>query len=124
MMLRNRSRGEWFDPRAVAGTGLLDRRLFLRGGAAMAAAMTGYSLASLAAAEPLADDPWSLVPGTVTRPYGERSPFEEKIARTLNNPNGEPRTQNARTPLHQLNGTFTPIGLHFFVAPSGRPAID
>ena len=47
----------------VAGNGLLDRRAFLRGGAAVAATITGYTVAKSAAAEPLKDDPWSLVPG-------------------------------------------------------------
>ena len=123
-MPRNRSPQESLNPTAVAQNGLLDRRLFLRGGAAMAAAMTGYSVVKPASAEPLADDPWSLVPGAVTRPHGQRSRFEEKVARTLNNPAGEPRTQNARTPLHLLNGTITPNGLHFVVAQSGAPDID
>ncbi|MGZ5117974.1 MAG: sulfite dehydrogenase, partial [Burkholderiales bacterium] len=75
-------------------------------------------------AEPLTDDPWSLVPGAVTRPYEQRSRFEDKVARTLSNPKGEPRVQNARTPLHLLNGTITPNGQHFVVAQSGAPDID
>jgi sulfane dehydrogenase subunit SoxC len=99
-----------------------DRRLFLRGG--LAAAVTGYSVVKNAAAEPLTDDPWSLVPGAVTRPYEQRSRFEDKVARTLSNPKGEPRVQNARTPLHLLNGTVTPNGQHFVVAQSGAPDID
>jgi sulfane dehydrogenase subunit SoxC len=44
--------------------------------------------------------------------------------RTLTNPNGEPRTQQARTPHHLLNGTITPNGLHFVVARTGFPDID
>jgi sulfane dehydrogenase subunit SoxC len=108
----------------VAGNGLVDRRAFLRGGAAMAAAMTGYGVVKSAAAEPLTDDPWSLGPGAVTRPYEQRSRFEEKVARTLTNPKGETRVQNARTPLHLLNGTITPAGQHFVVAQSGAPDID
>jgi sulfane dehydrogenase subunit SoxC len=112
------------EPVPVAGNGLLDRRAFLRGGAAMAAAISGYSLAATAAAEPLADDPWSLVPGTVTPAYERRSGFEEKVARTLTNPKGDARVQNARTPHHLLNGTITPNGLHFVVAQAGAPDID
>ncbi|MDB5924941.1 MAG: sulfite oxidase SoxC [Betaproteobacteria bacterium] len=77
-----------------------------------------------AAAEPLTDDPWSLVPGAVTRPYEQRSRFEDQVARTLSNPKGEARVQNARTPLHLLNGTITPNGQHFVVAQSGAPDID
>jgi sulfane dehydrogenase subunit SoxC len=100
----------------------LDRRSFLRGG--LAAAVTGYSVVKTAAAEPLTDDPWSLVPGAVTRPYEQRSRFEDQVARTLSNPKGEARVQNARTPLHLLNGTITPNGQHFVVAQSGAPDID
>jgi sulfane dehydrogenase subunit SoxC len=108
----------------VAGNGLLDRRTFLRGGAAMAATITGYTIVKGAAAEPLKDDAWSLVPGAVTKPYEQRSRFEEKIVRTLTNPKGETRVQNARTPLHLLNGTITPPGQHFVVAQSGAPDIN
>src|SRR5206468_4261124 len=78
----------------VAGSGLLDRRAFLRGGAALAAAMTGYTLARPAAAAPLADDPWSRAPGTNVPAYGVPSRFEKSVVRTLSNPNGEPRTQH------------------------------
>ena len=108
----------------VAGNGLLDRRAFLRGGAVFAAAMTGYTLAKPAAAEPLADDPWSKVPGAISPPYERPSRYEDKVARSLSNPNGEPRTQHARTPHHLLNGTFTPNGLHFTIVHAGTPDID
>jgi sulfane dehydrogenase subunit SoxC len=108
---------------AVAGNGLLDRRAFLRGGAALAAAVTGYAVARPAAAQALADDPWSKVPGETVTTYGLPSRFE-KVARTLSNPKGEPRTQHARTPHHLLNGTFTPNGLHFVISHAGNPDID
>ena len=52
------------------------------------------------------------------------SKYENKVVRTLTNPNGEPRTQQARTPHHLLNGTITPNGLHFVVARTGFPDID
>ena len=123
-MRRTPGNPQRFEPPAVAGNGLLDRRSFLRGGAALAAAMTGYTVTQAARAAPLADDPWSLVPGAITGPYEQRSRFEEKVVRTLTNPKGEPRTQNARTPHHLLNGTLTPPGLHFVVAQSGAPDID
>ena len=108
---------------AVAANGLLDRRAFLRGGgAAMAAAMSGYALS--AKAETLKDDPWSLVPGSTSSTYEKRSRFEEKVVRTLSNPNGEPRNTHARTPHHLLNGTITPNGLHFTILHGGTPDID
>ena len=109
---------------AIAGNGLLDRRAFLRSGAAVAGTMMGYTFVRSAAAEPLAEEPWSLIPGSISRPYQQRSRFEEKIGRTLSNPNGEPRTSHARTPHHLLNGTVTPNGLHFTIVHSGIPDID
>jgi len=108
----------------VAGNGLLDRRAFLRGGAALAAVMTGYTVARPAAAVPLADDPWSLAPGAISPAYEKRSRFEDKVARTLSNPKGETRTSHARTPHHLINGSFTPNGLHFTIVHSGTPDID
>src|SRR5258708_38206123 len=93
----------------AAGNGLLDRRAFSRGGAALTAAMTGYT--APAAAAPLAEDPWSRAPGGTVQPYGTPSRFEKGVARTLSNPNAEPRTQHARTPHHLLQGSMTPNGL-------------
>jgi len=81
----------------AAGNGLLDRRTFLRSGAALAAVMTGYTVARSAAAAPLADEPWSLAPGAISPAYEKRSRFEEKVARTLSNPKGETRTCALRT---------------------------
>src|SRR5260221_500625 len=107
----------------AAGNGLLDRRAFLRGGAALAAAMTGYS-AQPAAAAPLAEDPWSQAPGGNVPAYGVPSRFEKGVARTLSNPNAEPRTQHARTPHHLLQGSLTPNGLHFVISHSGDPDVD
>ena len=108
----------------VAGNGLLDRRAFLRGGASLAAAMSGYTVVQQAAAQPFVNDPWSLVPGAITPAYERPSKYEQAVVRTLTNPKGEPRVQNARTPHHKLKGTITPNGLHFVVAQSGAPDID
>src|SRR3989454_8507097 len=110
--------------RSKRGPEELDRRAFLRGGAAMAAAMTGARFVESAAAEPLADDPWSLVPGTTVPAYGVPSRFEKNVACTLSNPQGEPRTQHGRTPHHLLQGTITPNGLHFVISHAGDPDID
>src|SRR2546430_16744408 len=92
------------DMQAEAGNGLLDRRAFLRGGAALAAAMTGYSVK----AETLTEPPWSKEPGGLVPAYGTPSKFEKAAVRTLSNPKGEARTQQARTPHHLLHGTTTP----------------
>jgi sulfane dehydrogenase subunit SoxC len=107
----------------VAGNGLLDRRLLLRRGLAFAGATAGLA-ATGAAAEPLADDPWSRVQGTTTVAIEPRSKFEDKVTRTLSNPKGEPRTQHARTPHQMLHGTITPNHLHFTIIHNGTPDID
>jgi len=112
------------DLQAVAGNGLLHRRSFLRGGAVLAGAMTGYTVVQSASAQQLADDPWSLTPGAAVPDYGTRSRFEKDVVRTLSNPKAEPRTQHARTPHHLINGTFTPNGLHFVISHAGDPDID
>src|SRR5215470_8237008 len=108
----------------VAGNGLLHRRAFLRGGTALASAMTGYSLVQSASAQQLVDDPWSLGPGVTVPDYGTRSRYEKDVVRTLSNPKGEPRNQHARTPHHLLNGTLTPNSLHFVISHEGDPDID
>jgi sulfane dehydrogenase subunit SoxC len=112
------------DLETAAGNGLLHRRAFLTGGAAFAAAVTGYTLSDTAAAQQLSDAPWSKVRGAAIQEYGTPSSFEKQVMRTLSNPRGEPRTQHGRTPHHLLNGTFTPNGLHFVISHSGNPEID
>jgi sulfane dehydrogenase subunit SoxC len=120
----NQSKREGEILEVAAGNGLLDRRAFLRGGAAFAGAVMGYTFVGSAAADPLQEQPWSLEPGAISPPYEKRSRFEEKVARTLSNPKGEPRTQHARTPHHLINGTITPNGLHFTIVHAGTPDID
>jgi sulfane dehydrogenase subunit SoxC len=108
----------------VAGNGLLDRRALIRRGLWFAGAATaGGSLAG-AAAEPLQDDPWSQAAGSITPVLQTPSRFEQNVVRSLSNPNGEVRTQHARTPHHLLRGTITPNSLHFTINHSGLPDID
>src|SRR6202790_5195003 len=111
---------------AAAGNGLIDRRALLGRGMVFAGAMSagiGPSSAS-AGAEPLADDPWSLEVGDPMPLYQVPSKFEAKVARTLSNPNFEPRNSHARTPHHLLDGATTPNGLHFAINHGGVPTID
>ena len=62
-----RSTRDLEQPQVAAGNGLYDRRAFLAGGAALAAAITGYALSDTAAAQQLTDAPWSTKPsGRVT----------------------------------------------------------
>lgn len=108
----------------AAANGLFDRRAFVKGGAALAAAMTGYTISDIARAQALVDDPWSAAPGTPTGPYESPSRFESAAVRTMSNPNGTPGGQQSRTPHHLLNGTITPNGLHMVISRSGAPDID
>ncbi len=105
----------------VAGNGLMSRRLLLGRGAAIAGAVT---FANSAGAEPLKDDEWGRSQGITSKEVDPRSRFEDKVKRTLSNPNGEPRTQHARTPHQFLNGTVTPNHLHFTIVHTGAPDID
>jgi sulfane dehydrogenase subunit SoxC len=111
---------------AVAGNGLINRRALLGRGIAFAGATTAGASATFtsAGAEPLPVDPWSLTIGSPIPAYETPSKYEKHVVRTLTNPNHEPRTSNARTPHHLLNGTITPNGLHFVVSRTGFPDID
>ena len=80
--------------------------------------------ASAASAAPVRDDEWSGYQGKTIVGNGARSKYVEKTTRTLSNPQGEPRTQHARTPHHLLNGTITPNNLHFTIIHNGTPDID
>ena len=115
---------QWKTEEPAAANGLLHRRAFLTGGAAVAAAITGYTQSDSIVAQQLKDDPWSAAAGGLLTDYGVPSRFEKTVARTLSNPQGEPRTSHARTPHHLLNGTITPNGLHFVISHSGNPDID
>jgi len=104
----------------------MDRRALLGRGVVFASAMSAGVGGSLtgAAAEPLPVDPWSLAPGSIIPAYGQPAKYESKVVRTLTDPKGEPRTQQARTPHQLLNGTITPNGLHYVVSRTGFPDID
>ena len=108
----------------AAANGLFDRRAFFKGGATLAAAMTGYTVGNSAVAQQLVDDPWSRGIGSNVKAYGTPSRFESDVSRLLSNPNAEPRTQHGRTPHHLINGTFTPNGLHFAICHTANPDID
>jgi sulfane dehydrogenase subunit SoxC len=110
----------------VAGNGLLDRRALLRNGALLAGAMGAGSAGTLtgAAAEPLAEAPWSLHPGNPVPPYQRPSHFEDNVVRTVDNQNNAPGGQRARTPHQLLRGIITPNGLHFTIMHGGIPDID
>ena len=114
-MRRSRRQDIRLEP--AAGNGLIDRRIFLAGGAALTAGTT-------AQAEPLAVEPWSKAPGAGFTAYGAPSRFEAKVGRIFASAPGTSGTGAARTPLHLLDGMITPNSLHFERSHSGVPDID
>jgi sulfane dehydrogenase subunit SoxC len=124
--MSNSKRSDLDSLEVVAGNGLINRRALLGRGIALAGATTAGAGATFtsAAAEPLPVDPWSLTIGSTIPAYETPAKYEKHVVRTLTNPNHEPRTSQARTPHHLLNGTITPNGLHFVVSRTGFPDID
>jgi sulfane dehydrogenase subunit SoxC len=110
---------------AVAGNGILNRRIFLERSLLVGAAGLGAS-ASGALAEPLTVPRWSTEPGGPFTAYGQPSHFEDKVARTWAPPNNPatPGIGSSRTPHHLLDGTITPSGLHYERSHAGVPDID
>jgi sulfane dehydrogenase subunit SoxC len=127
---RKRNEGHGGTPQGdeTAGNGLLNRRIFLER-ALLTGAVSATGIGSTvtdARAEPLTLPPWMTRPGAQFTGYGQPSRFEAKVVRAwAQTPN--PATEGigaARTPLHLLNGTITPNGLHFDRSHSGTPDID
>jgi sulfane dehydrogenase subunit SoxC len=110
----------------AAGNGLLHRRALLGRGLAVAGALGTGTMGSRtgAAADPLAEAPWSLAPGDPVPAYQLPSKFAKNVVRTLSNPDFEPRTSQSRTPHHLLDGMITPNGVFFTIVHDGIPEID
>jgi sulfane dehydrogenase subunit SoxC len=112
------------DANATAGNGLLDRRVFLKGGAAAAGAFMAFAGSESAAAPPEIP-PGMTMAGAPLSPYGSPAGFEREVTRTLIR--SQPGTTGAgasRTPLEALEGIITPSGLHFERHHNGVPTID
>jgi len=107
----------------VAGNGLINRRALLGSGMTIAGGLAAGTVTG-AAAESLADAPWSLAVGEIMPAVQTPSSFEKDVTRALSNPNGEFRTSHARTPHQRLGGSVTPNGLHFSINHGGIPNID
>jgi len=109
----------------VAGNGLLNRRALLRG------ALLSAGVAAAGAGVLHADDSvganapeWMKTPGKPFSAYGTPSHWQEKVQRIFTLAPGRAGTGVSRTPLHLLEGTITPAGLHFERHHNGVPDID
>ena len=67
-------------PEPAAGNGLLDRRLFLKSGGAVTAALGGFAVPDFARAE-LPIEPWMTSVAPNPMPYDKPSHFEDKVVR-------------------------------------------
>jgi sulfane dehydrogenase subunit SoxC len=106
------------DLQAIAGNGLLPRRLFLTGGIA------GLSLLRAVPLFAQQNVPvWMRAPGAPLRPYGERSAHESNVQRLVGPMPGTTGSGSSRTPLEFLEGMITPNSLHFERNHSGVPDI-
>src|SRR5438445_12287339 len=109
----------------AAGNGLLDRRSVLRVGV-LATGICGIGAGIARASENVGADAleWMKTPGRSFSPYGMPSKWQEKVQRSFTLLPGRPGTGTSRTPLHLLEGTLTPTGLHFERHHNGIPDID
>ena len=103
------------------GEGRLDRRGFLKHGAALAAVTTP---AGAQATQAGGDLPWLHVPGQPFSAYGQPSPHERYTARRIGANRAVAGNGVSFTPLEDLDGTITPNGLHFERHHNGVPQID
>ncbi len=116
----------------VAGNGLLHRRLFLKRGLGFGVILAAGALSARAATDTESDNedidpanpPWMQQPGAEFSFYGSPSPHEADVVRYAA-PNRLMRMNGASwTPLHKLEGTITPNGLHYERHHNGVPQID
>ncbi len=119
----------------AAGGGLLDRRMFLGsgleiGGAALGAGALAafvrpvWADSEAGGAMAPATPPWMLEPGKPFSNYGQPSSFENGVIRWISANTDVPGNGISWTPLHDLDGTITPNGLHFERHHNGWPEID
>jgi sulfane dehydrogenase subunit SoxC len=119
-------------PVPAAERGLLDRRAFLAGAVTAAGLVATGSLAAELLAAPAVEaaapeiPPWMKAPGEPFRGYGQPASYEAEVQRIIVQPYQEiaPGAGDSMTPLHQLQGTITPSGLHYERHHSGVPEID
>ncbi len=114
----------------VAGNGLLDRRLLLKYGLGFGAASAFTTLLPEARADATADPSvpdrysWMNQPGESFSNYGQPSEHENDVIRWISSNADVEGNGVSWTPLHLLEGTLTPNGLHFERHHNGVPVID
>ncbi len=114
----------------VAENGLLDRRLFLKKGlqfgviTALASAYSQTASADEARAFNPARPPWMNKPGEPFSIYGSPSTYEDRVVRFPTQNEAVPGNGVSWTPLHLMEGTITPNGLHYERHHNGVPQID
>jgi sulfane dehydrogenase subunit SoxC len=107
-------------------TPLHSRRQFLQQ-AALGSAIVAYSLPTLAKTD---IDYRELLPESMTKAggnftnYGQPSPYEQQVIRWISANPDMPGNGVSWSPLHELQGTITPNGLHFERHHNGVPVID
>jgi len=108
--------------KVVAGGGLVDRRVFLKKGMTFSvAALVSESLLASTVESRLA---WMSQPGKSFSNYGQPSEHERQTIRWTMANRMAPGNGVSWTPLHDLEGTITPNGLHFERHHNGVPQID
>ena len=108
----------------AAGNGLLHRRTILRGGL-FTAGLAGTGSFALGADAIGSDAPeWMKTPGRPFSGYGMPAKSQQKVQRIFTKVAGGRPETSTRTPLHLLEGTITPNGLHFERHHNGVPEID
>lgn len=117
------------DLKPVAGGGLLDRRLLLKGGIVLAsaqAAASALSAADIKGPSPLdpSDPPWLHGTGGPFTGYGTPSKLEKYVVRNIGGNRTPAGDGVSWTPLEDLEGIVTPSGLHFERHHDGVPDID
>ena len=126
-MASDRINDQTLQENQVAGNGLLDRRLFLMRGVqfgVISSVAAPSSLAATTSENNPADPVWMHVPGKPFSTYGMPSSFEDNVVRFPTQNEAVPGNGVSWTPLHLMEGSITPNGLHYERHHNGVPQID
>ncbi|MFQ5659165.1 MAG: sulfite dehydrogenase [Gammaproteobacteria bacterium] len=116
----------------VAGNGLLDRRLFITTSLKFGMIATLGAVSEQVLSDPIkktndpidpADPPWMHHAGGPFSTYGKPSKYENSVIRAPSPNRDVPGNGVSWTPLHLLEGSITPNGLHFERHHNGVPQI-